>query len=383
MKVTTLDIAGFRNLRCLSLSCSPGLNLILGPNASGKTSVLEALYVLGRGRSFRTRQPRELIQTGAAAFRIVAMMSDADGRRIPVGMEREGGELTARIGGLPTRSLAELARQTPVLLLNPDSHRLLEDGPQLRRRFMDWGLFHAEPGFLDAWRRYATALRHRNAALRAGAANRVVDAWDGELATAAAMLDQLRETFCKALEGVLQPLSMATLGKGRVQVDYRRGWPLEPLERGFAEWLRYGRDQDRRQGHTRTGPHRADFTLRIAERPLAEALSRGQQKLLVIALVLAQAELYRRHAGDPCILLVDDLPAELDAGNRERVMRALAGLDSQMFVTALEPGLLDIARWREPQVFHLAAGTLGELPTPVQPVSDSPGPASPASEPVR
>lgn len=358
MRVTTLDIAGFRNLRQISLACSPGLNLILGPNASGKTSVLEALYVLGRGRSFRTRQPCDLIQTGAALFRIVAMMIDGDGRRIPVGVERDAHELTARIGGAPTRSLAELARQAPVLLLNPDSHRLLEDGPQLRRRFMDWGLFHAEPGFLETWGRYATALRHRNAALRTGSANRTVDAWDGELATAATVLDRRRKTFCEALEGAVAPLAAATLGMAGVQVDYRRGWPLEPFAREFGDWLREGRDQDRKQGHTRIGPHRADFSLRIAGRPSAEALSRGQQKLLVIALVLAQAELYQRHTGASCILLIDDLPAELDAGNRERVMQTLAGLDAQWFITALEPGLLDAAPWREARVFQLGDGVL-------------------------
>jgi DNA replication and repair protein RecF len=361
MRVASLDIAGFRNLRQVSLNCAPGLNLLIGPNASGKTSVLEALYVLGRGRSFRARQPRELIQTGATAFRVVAMMADGDGRRAPVGIERDARELTARIGGAPTRSLAELARRAPVLLLNPDSHRLLEDGPRQRRRFMDWGLFHADPGFLDAWRRYDIALRHRNAALRSGAADRVVDAWDGELAVAAARLDPLRESFCKALGSVLRPLAEATLGEGAVEVDYRRGWPLEPFKHDFAAWLRAGRAQDRQQGHTRFGPHRADFTPRVAGRPPAEALSRGQQKLLVIALVLAQAELYRRRAGDACILLIDDLPAELDPDNRARVTRALAGLDAQLFATAIEPGLLDITFWREARTFRLARGEVCEV----------------------
>ena len=365
MRVVSLDITGFRNLRQARMDCSPGLNLLIGPNASGKTSVLEALYFLGRGRSFRARQPRELIQTGAAAFRVVAVMSSGDDRRIPVGMERTARELTARISGVPTRSLADLARQTPVLLLNPDSHRLLEDGPQQRRRFMDWGLFHAEPGFLDAWRRYGAALRHRNAALRSGAVHRVVDAWDGELATVAVILDRLRETFCKALGGALEQLTEETLGQGGVQVDYRRGWPLEPPERGFAEWLQSGRDQDRQQGHTRIGPHRADFAIRMAGRPPAEALSRGQQKLLVIALVLAQAELYRRHVGDACILLIDDLPAELDPDNRVRVMQTLSALDTQLFVTAIEPGLLDIVAWREAQIFHLQPGARMDRAAPV------------------
>ena len=361
MRVASLDISGFRNLRPLRLSCASGLNLIIGPNASGKTSLLEALYVLGRGRSFRTRQPRDLIQTGVPAFRVVALMTGSDGRRVPVGIERDTRELIARVGGIPTRSLVELARQTPVLLLNPDSHRLLEDGPKQRRRFMDWGLFHTESGFLDAWRRYDVALRHRNAALRTHAADRVVDAWDGELATAATLLDRLRRTFCKALGSVLGPLAAATLAQGGVEVDYRRGWPLEPLERGFASWLRAGRDQDRQQGHTRLGPHRADFTVRIADQPPAEALSRGQQKLLVIALVLAQAELYRRHTGDACILLIDDLPAELDVDSRARVTRALAEMETQLFVTAIEPGLLDATHWREARTFRLMHGEVSEV----------------------
>lgn len=361
MRITNLEIVGFRNLRQVGLSCGPGLNLLVGPNASGKTSLLEALYFLGRGRSFRTRQPRDLIQTDAAAFRVVAILQDGAGRRVPVGIERTAHDLIARVGGVPTRSLADLARQTPVLLLNPDSHRLLEDGPQLRRRFMDWGLFHAEAGFFDAWRRYSVALRHRNAALRSGSADRLVEAWDGELATAAATLDRLRETFCEALRGVLEPLIDATLGQAAVRVDYRRGWPLEPSERDFPTWLRMGREQDRQQGHTRLGPHRADFSIRIAGRAPADSLSRGQQKLLVIALVLAQAELYRRHTGDAGILLIDDLPAELDPENRARVMKTLATLETQLFVTAIEPGLLDAAAWRDACSFHLIAGEISAV----------------------
>ena len=358
MQVARLDIAGFRNLRQMRLDCAPGLNLLIGPNASGKTSLLEALYVLGRGRSFRTRQLRELIQTGAAAFRVVAMMNADSAQHITVGIEHNARELTARIGGAPTRSLVELARQTPVLLLNPDSHRLLEDGPKQRRRFMDWGLFHADPGFLDVWRRYDLALRHRNAALRTQATDPVVDAWDSELSMTAAALDRLRRAFCEALRGVLRPLTAATLDWVGVEVDYRRGWPLEPVNDDFASWLRASRAQDRQQGHTRLGPHRADFIPCLAGRPLAEALSRGQQKLLVIALVLAQAELYRRHTGDACILLIDDLSAELDTANRGRVTHVLAELDAQLFVTAIEPDLLDATPWSAAQVFHLAQGEI-------------------------
>lgn len=206
------------------------------------------------------------------------MMTGGDGRRVPVGIERDARELTARVGGVPTRSLAELARQTPVLLLNPDSHRLLEDGPRQRRRFMDWGLFHAEPGFLDAWRRYDVALRHRNATLRAHAADRVVDAWDGELSAAAALLDRLRESFCKALGSVLRPLTGATLGEIAVEVEYRRGWPWSRLNtishRGCGQGAR--RIANRViPGSDRTGPTLSRVSLAGRQPRLCRAASRS------------------------------------------------------------------------------------------------------------
>ena len=342
----------------MRLDCAPHLNLVTGANASGKTSLLESLYVLGRGRSFRSRNLREVTQRGAEVLRIVAQLDTSDGRRSTLGVERSGTELQARINGTTTRSLAELARHMPVLLLNPDSHRLLEDGPKLRRRFMDWGLFHSESGFLETWQRYRIALRNRNAALRTQAAPRLLNAWDGELATAATRLDPWRETFCKALNSALERLSAAILGQGMVEVAYRRGWSLERPEWGFADWLRNGQELDRHSGYTRIGPHRADFALRVAGRSPSEALSRGQQKLLVIALVLAQAELYRQRVGDACIVLIDDLPAELDAANRMRVMQALQGLDVQLFLTAIEPNLLESAAWSTTRVFCLEDGKL-------------------------
>ncbi len=178
MRVDSLEVVDFRNLQPLRLACAPGLNLIIGANAAGKTSLLEALYFLGRGRSFRTAQNRELIRRGGARLRVVAGLVEAGGRRVTVGVEHDGRVIGARVAGNPAETLAELARQMPVLLIDAGSHRLLEGGPRERRRFMDWGLFHGESGFLKVWRRYGAALRHRNAALRGGLDARSIDAWD-------------------------------------------------------------------------------------------------------------------------------------------------------------------------------------------------------------
>jgi DNA replication and repair protein RecF len=363
MLILSLEIDGFRNLQQLALRCSPGLNLIVGPNASGKTSLLEALYFLGRARSFRTRQWRELIRHGEPAFRMVAKVSEGkEDRQMVVGIQRSLQELTIHIDGTPASSLAQLAQQVPVLLLNPNSHRLLEDGPHQRRRFMDWGLFHTEPTFWTVWKRYAIALRNRNAVLRTHPSHRVLDAWDQELAAAAIPLAQLRQAFCKALECVLRPLITKTLGEVAPQLNYRPGWPQEGNQ-DLLELLHRQRDQDCRLGYTQLGPQRADFTITLADGSVAERLSRGQQKLLVITLILAQARLYQVNRGSPCILLIDDLPAELDRLHRERVMRCLAGMESQLFITAIESDLLDTALWPNAHLLLMSHG--GVLQEPI------------------
>ena len=358
MSLATLDIASFRNLAQVRLHCAERLNLVTGANASGKTSFLEAIYFLSRGRSFRARQPRELIRHGTAALRVVARTRPGpEARGVTVGVAYDGLAAIARIDGAPARSVAERAACLPVLMLNPDSHRLLDDGPQQRRRFLDWGLFHGEPAFLGLWKRYQGFLRQRNAALRSGR-DRALTAWDSGLAEAAARLDTLRRAYCDALNTALAPLAAALLGADRVTLDYHRGWSRE---RDLLELLQQELDSDQRQGHTRRGPHRADFSVRIEGQPASLQLSRGQQKLLVIALILAQARLFRDHRRQDCVLLVDDLPSELDTGNRQRVLEQLAAEALQLFVTAIEPTPVSVGAWSDARHWHFTEGRLEEV----------------------
>jgi DNA replication and repair protein RecF len=362
MYVSSLEIENFRNLRTARLECSSGLNLILGDNASGKTSLLEALYFLGRARSFRTRQFRELIHSGQSMFRIVATMGDHGGAHsVVIGVQRDARELIAHIAGSPVRSLGELTVRVPVLLLNPESHRLLQDGPRQRRRFMDWGLFYSHETFIDVWRRYGIALRNRNAALRHHAADRGVDAWDQELNRSAAALDRLRQSFCTSLEGILAPLVDSLLAGTTTNVEYHRGWSQK---QELVALLHGSREQDRKYGYTRFGPHRADFVIKVNGWSVTERLSRGQQKLLVAALVMAQASYYHSHNGSPCILLIDDLPAELDRHHLARVIDCLTRLDVQLFVTAIEAGSFDTTAWSSNGVrmFRIEDGRIRDAP---------------------
>ncbi len=358
MGLLQLKVQGFRNLEAVDVPCAAGLNAISGPNASGKTSLLEAIYFLSRGRSFRTRRPGELIGHNAHYLRLVATLEGAGETRHTLGVERSAKAFTARLDGEAVTALTALADALPVLLLSPTSHLLLEGGPGLRRRFIDWGLFQGEPDFLATWRRFRTALRHRNAALKANAADRALLPWERELAAAAATLDHQRQAFCEALERALGPFLLATLGAPSAVVNYRRGWPAgADLGRLLAE----GRGGDRRLGHTRLGPQKADFAVVVDGHSAAERLSRGQQKLLVIALVLAQAQLYQSCRGRPCVLLIDDLPAELDAHHRGRILSCLAATPHQLFITAIEPIHLFEAPWRAVHHLALEAGQVRKM----------------------
>ncbi len=361
MPLVSLEISGFRNIKALKIECAAGLNVLIGANAAGKTSFLEAIYFLSRGRSFRTPRMRDMIHHSARSLQIVArVQGGVRSRPVVAGMAYNGIRSKVRLNGEPARSLAELTAQLPVLLLNPDSHRLLDDGPQHRRRFLDWGVFHAEARFLQVWRRYQAALRQRNAALRTDPSQRALQAWEGELVAAAEQLDTLRHAFCQALAVELVPVLHTVLGVHTVALDYQRGWPAE---RSLAAVLQDDAVTDRRHGHTRRGPHRADFSVRLDGEPAAICLSRGQQKLLIIALMLAQARLYQAQHDHPCIMLIDDLPAELDSDNRQRVLSYLGEQPLQLFITTIsETALaLDWNVWPQVRRFQMTHGDIQEV----------------------
>src|SRR5690348_7437903 len=188
MSVSRLQLRDFRCFESVELDLSARANLIHGDNASGKTSLLEALFFLSRGRSFRTRSAEKLVRHGAEGFLLSAQTVDPAGT-VPVGIARTTAGLEARVGGAPAQSLAQLSERMPVQLLDSSAHQLIEGGPRHRRQFLDWGVFHVEPSFLAAWRRYQRALKQRNTLLRQRAAEPLVKTWEPELVGAGQLLD--------------------------------------------------------------------------------------------------------------------------------------------------------------------------------------------------
>jgi DNA replication and repair protein RecF len=350
MSLLELTVEDIRCLQHAELTLDARLNLIWGSNGSGKTSLLEAIFLLGRGRSFRTRNSERLIRHGQPRLTVFGRADGIPPQAVGVQVSRAGGT-TARINGATAGSLTELSEAFPVQVIDPGVHKLVEEGGFRRRRWMDWAVFHVEPGFADLWVRYTRAVKQRNAALRHQPAQASV--WDPEVARIGELIAASRRDM---LDG-LQPLwhqAVTALSGLEVELHYSRGWSQDvPL----AQALTDSRARDESKGQTHSGPHRADVLVRLGGRPAREVLSRGQQKLVAIAMTLAQIQLLQERTSLHPTLLLDDPAAELDEPHLLRFIAEVGRLNCQLVVTSLQPQS-DLFG-RPERVFHVEQGRVG------------------------
>ena len=349
MALTEFRAENFRCLEAVELELAPDYNLIHGANASGKTSLLEALAYLGRGKSFRGAPTQNLIRHGQEALLVFGRVTRGD-RSVSFGVGNGVAGLEIHIDGEAAAGTAALAEVLPLYIIDPDVHNLVAGGPEERRRYLDGVAFHVEHGFLEDWRRFRRALRQRNAALKAGAGD--VEAWTRELAEYGARVDRVRRGVVAIAQDGLEEQGAALLGSD-VGIEYRQGWAEG---QALADALSESLQRDRQLGSTQVGPHRADLRLRHDERQARRVVSRGQQKLLACALILAATEVVQTHLERPMLLLLDDPAAELDSGAQARLFEQVLGLGSQIVATALEPAALAFPS--SPAVFHVEQGVL-------------------------
>jgi DNA replication and repair protein RecF len=332
MSLRRLQVTDFRCLQSAVLDLDSRFTLISGANASGKTSLLEAIYMLGRGRSFRTRRLEHLIRRGSERF-VVFGEVDGFGRHSSLGIEGSAAGVRARLGGAKAGSLAELAPLLPVQIIDPEIHRLIEEGPSRRRRFLDWGVFHVEPRFVDDWQRFQQALRQRNAALKSRQPREVTAAWDGELVRYGEAVSAARSGYVRRLAehavGVTRNLLGMELG-----LSYRTGWARDL---SLSEALRQSWNHDQESGATQAGPHRAELGIRLDEMGVKDRISRGQQKLLAAALLLAQVRMFPADSPVQPSVLLDDPAAELDNERLAGLITEVGSQSVQLIVTALHP----------------------------------------------
>ncbi|MFY2764034.1 DNA replication/repair protein RecF [Arenimonas sp. MALMAid1274] len=335
MRLTRLDVRHLRCLESAEFRPAPGLNLITGGNGAGKTSLIEAVHLLGYGRSFRGRVRDGLIRTGSPHLELYAEWLDGQGRGRRAGLRHSGNAWEARLDGAPAPSLTELCAELAVVTFEPGSHELIAGGAEHRRRFLDWALFHVEPAFLPVWRRYARALKQRNALLKRGPSPSSLAPWDRELAESGESLSRLRSGYLERLEPVLEATAREFLPElGAAGLRFLPGWRREELS--LEDALLLARDRDIALGYTSPGPHRADWRVDYVGLPGREALSRGQEKLTALACVLAQARAFAADRGEWPLVCLDDLASELDAAHQHQALASVLASGAQVLLTATE-----------------------------------------------
>jgi DNA replication and repair protein RecF len=328
LRIVKLQIHNLRNLKSVDIEPHPGLNVLYGPNGAGKTSILESIVVLSRGRSFRTTQASELIGPEGQTFRVFAKTTENGTRNWKIGLERSRKNWRARKDGQDLTQLSKLTRCLPLVLMEPNSHLLVSGAPEIRRRYLDWGMFHVEQEFLQVSRGFSKILKQRNAALRSKQED-VLDSMDEVFCELGVRLGQLRQSHSEAISeavgGLLTELS-STLE--RVQIEYSIGWPPGALSDSVIK----SRSTDLIKGMTAYGPHRADIRLIYRESKARTILSRGEQKILAAALLLSQAEILAKQKKTP-VLLLDDLASEFDDEHYESVLGRALQVGGQVWVS--------------------------------------------------
>lgn len=357
-----------RNLHSLQISPHSSINFIIGDNGSGKTSLLEAISLLSRGRSFRTPHIKKVISQGSSDLTVFGEVMSADEQTSRIGIRRSAnGETLAKINGERCERLSDLALMVPAVEIESSSFELMDGGPSVRRELLDWGLFHVEHRFLDIWKRYRVALEQRNALLKTGdspALRHSLAHWNGQLAEYGHGLDDLRQQYVNRFSAALQELTQRYFGLTHVTVDYYPGWNMQQYQSLLA-CLESHRVAEIEKGRSLYGPHRADLEIRWQGQPARDICSRGQKKLVLYAVRLAQIMLYQREKQSTPILLLDDLPAELDTGNIEKISRFLCDYPCQSFITAIAKDIHDSglsSTFGSHAMFHVEHGRLVQAP---------------------
>lgn len=363
MAITSINIVNFRNIASAEMElCQQGFNIIHGQNGSGKTSLLEAIHYLGLGRSFRSSSASRLIRQNQSKFSLFAQFMSGADRNIPLGVEREiSGATRARMDEKELGSMVELASFLPVRVINSHSHYLFESGPVFRRKFLDWGLFYQYDNFLPSWRQFVRVLRQRNTILREKRTIKELEGWTNELVRYGLELDHLRREYLCILMPIINELAGELLHLSNLQIIYKPGWDESA---DYPSALASSYRDEFRLGHTQFGPHRADLDILVDGVPVKHILSRGQQKLLICAIILAQGISLKRYANKAVIYLVDDLPSELDLQSRQKLMALFLKQQAQMFITAIEKEMVcDLITdpRAKMKVFHVEQGRVNEI----------------------
>ena len=355
MAISRLIIENFRNLSAVDLEFDHGFNFLVGKNGSGKTSLLESIFYLGHGRSFKSSVTTRIIRYEQPHFTLHGRIQERQ-HQWSVGLQKlRQGNSIVKINGEDGNKIADLAHLLPMQLITPEGLTLLNGGPAFRRAFLDWGLFHHQSYFHAAWSNLYRLLKQRNAALLQTYDYGQLKIWDVELTKLAHQVSQWRAEYAEALRPEIEQTCRLFLPELEISLSFHQGWEKDS---DYGELLKQNFERDKAIGYTVAGPQKADFRFKANGLPVEDVLSRGQLKLLMCALRLAQGEHLMAQKNRHCIFLIDDFASELDESKRALLAERLQHSGSQVFVTAISQDQLQQMQPSQQRVFHVENGVI-------------------------
>ena len=358
MSLKQLDILNVRNISKASLFPSSSINFIYGKNASGKSSILEAIYLLGRARSFRSTSIKKVIRLGSDELIVTGKAIQKHGNILNLGVLLDGKRTVMRINKEICKSRSDIAYSFPLQIIHPKSYLLLDAGPQLRREYIDWGIFNLREEYLPVWRRFKKALGQRNSLLRNQQINQI-SVWDQELSKYGTIVADYRKNYIDKLKPLFLNVVNHFLDFNTIDLKISSGWDDTF---SFHQVLKEQIERDLKYGYTRYGPHYCDLQVLMNDKLVKDYVSRGQLKLLVIALKLAQIKLLHVNSSKMGCVLIDDLSSELDNANKAKLINFLLSMNVQIFITATEIDnfghIDDLADYK---MFHVEHGNITQV----------------------
>lgn len=346
MSLVKLNIHNLRNIKKLQISPHPKFNLIAGANGSGKTSILEAIYLLGNGRSFRTRETAPLVNYTEESLTVFAELEKQETLSI---QKSKNGITKVQINMQPCVKTSELANLLPCQIFYQDIFQIIDAGPLIRRSILDWGSFYQDQTYSNLLREYRHVVKQRNSLLRQKANRALFVPWDKLLVDMAVKIDTIRNNYFQKLENSFAE-HLAKLTTTACKISYYKGWDRKKTGKSLIETLDEQFASDLQRQFTHSGAHNADIYFDSAEIKVKQTLSRGQQKIILIALKFAQAALLPI----PCIYLLDDISAELDKQHLTNLLKLIHTTKGQFFCSSINPeALTDSYKQLEFSIFCL------------------------------
>ncbi|MDQ5884209.1 MAG: replication and repair protein RecF [Pseudomonadota bacterium] len=351
MRLERLWVRGLRNIQDMNIELHPRCNVFIGENGSGKTSILEAIYLLSRGQSFRSRRVQPLIQFDQSELTVFGKTEDE--HRILISKNNKG-HTKVLLNDRVCPRVSELAKLIPCQLFHQDLFQIIDASPQIRRRLLDWGLFYLYPDYAIVYRDFQRVLQQRNLVLKQKGSMQELRAWNDTFVDLAKKLDGYRHHYAKQLHQGLQMAIDSVSSVLTCHLVYQRGWDDKfPLAHVLIEQEMF----DRKMGYTHAGPHHADLSF-LSEHGKGKCeWSRGQQKLLLILLKIAQSQIFQGE----CIFLFDDLHSELDEARVQALYQQIRQLAGQSIFTALDDSASHLPIFEDSRWFYLHQGHIEKI----------------------